>query len=136
MQLTCDFCGETFERPAYIANRRDRSHAHAYCSKLCTQAAQREARRTDEVQRVWWLNAADSNDEKYLVNRIVQTTMEMRRYDLFSPEWELLSERHSTLLDVARDIFRIHGKYAPDGDIDNSYTYGKEDGEQSRTSPR
>ncbi len=117
MQFVCDYCGKEFERPRSVAMRPDRPQSHWYCSRECAQLDQRRMRKaTQGVQEVGWLKGVTKDDEKYLANRILAVAIEMRDHEPFSPEWERLSIRHSTLLDVARDIFRIHGKWAPGED--------------------
>jgi len=120
MQFVCDYCGKEFERPRSVAMRPDRPQSHWYCSRECAQLDQRRMRKaTQGVQEVGWLKGVTEDDEKYLANRILAVAIEMRDHEPFSPEWERLSIRHSTLLDVARDIFRIHGKWAPGGGGDD-----------------
>ncbi len=132
MQLTCDYCGKLFERPRSIARRADRPHVHDYCCSEHSQLAQKEARRASrDVMPVEWLSGAEENDEKYLVNRIVETAREMRNHELFSPEWERLDIKHSVLLDVARDIFHIHGRLAAVENPDNPK--GGDDDEKHQT---
>lgn len=114
MQLVCDYCGEKFERKASRAHRPDRPQSHWYCSRECAQLDQKRMRKeTQGVQEVGWLKAAHEDDELYLVNRILAVAIAMRDLEPFSPEWETLSVRHSTLLDVARDIFKMRGKFSP-----------------------
>ena len=115
MQFVCDYCGKEFERPRSVAMRPDRPQSHWYCSRECAQLDQKRMRKeTQGVQEVGWLKAAHEDDELYLVNRILAVALAMRDLEPFSPEWEALSIRHSTLLDVARDIFRMRGKPAPE----------------------
>ena len=116
MQLTCAYCGRTFHRMRSIAQRKDRPQERYYCDGDCFHASQQARRKENaKLQHIDWLDGAEENDEKYLVNRIIQTAVAMRGAEIGSTEWERLDVRHSTLLDVARDIFRIHGKWAPGG---------------------
>lgn len=126
MQVTCDYCGRKFKRMASAVLRRDRPQEHYYCCPECSQAAQRARRKkNDRMQVIDWLNGAEENDEKYLVNRIIETAVKMRGVEFGSLEWERLDAYHSAMLDAARDIFRIHGKWAPG---EAGTTFGRGDG--------
>lgn len=107
MILTCDRCGKTFERARSIVMRRDRPQKNHYCSQECSKKAQHR------MQAIGWLSVAEENDEKFLVNRIVQTAVDMQKHPFGSERWERLDAQHSVLLDVTAEIFRMRGKYRP-----------------------
>lgn len=106
MQLVCDYCGNTFERPHYVINKnRGLKLKHHYCDRDCAAAA------THKMSPIPWLSAATEDDERYFVNRIIHCALEMQKVEQFSPEWDKLDAVHSALLDAIKFIFKLRGKY-------------------------
>lgn len=106
MQIICDYCGSVFERPqSVILKNRGLNLKNAYCSRDCSSAAQHK------MSPVSWLSAATEDDERYFVNRIIHTALQMQKVEFGSVEWQCLDAVHSCLLDAAKHIFRLRGKY-------------------------